>query len=226
MKRIFRILFFVLILPVFSNGQGIRLEWFGVKSLAADYAQPNFYGFGYEHNVGEKISLGLTYRAGYDISGDGPSQSQINYTSTVYGDVYFYLYQSTNWHEFSYSSKYYFEDNEDGSFYFSNTISMFKAENVYDVTEIYSNSGSTGGGFDGIPIGETKQKVTLIPLSFDLGYRSEFDGWYQDYYIGATFLPFGNLKAVQPSGLASHGVKPLFSSVSFQLGLCMGISWK
>lgn len=226
MKKLVRILFFALILPLFSNGQGIRLEWFGVKSLAADYARPNFYGFGYEHNVGDKISLGLTYRAGYDLTDDGPTRTDISYSSTVYGDIHFYVNQFTSWSEFSYSSKYYFEDNEDGSFYFSNTISLFKAENTYDVTEIYNNFGSVIGGIDGIPLGVSKQKVTLVPLSFDIGYRSEFDGWYQDYYIGATFLPFGNLKAVQPSGLANHGVEPLFSSVSFQLGLCMGISWK
>ncbi len=232
MKLINKILLIVLFLIGTNNSfaQGIRLEYFGITGISSSYNQPDFYGFGYEQNVGDKISLGLTYRAGYDLGGDGSYESdKYSYNKTLSNSavdqVSFNLTQTSSWKEYSYSSKYHFSDNSDGSFYISNSISLFNATNTYNITDIYVNNNSTSS-YDNLGTGTLyEQKITLIPMSFDLGYRSEFDGWYQDYFIGMSFLPFGSKKDVEPSMLADHGVQTKFSALSFRFGLCFGIAW-
>ena len=62
-------------------------------------------------------------------------------------------------------------------------------------------------------------------MSLDLGYRSEFDGWYQDYFIGFTFLPFGSKKDVEPAALSNAGLQTKFSGLSFRFGLAFGLGW-
>ena len=46
------------------------MDVLGYTTLQKSYTSTFYYGFGYEQNVGEKISLGLTYRKGYSIDPD------------------------------------------------------------------------------------------------------------------------------------------------------------
>ena len=208
-----------------ASSQGIRFEYFGVSGVASQYGSLVFYGFGYEQNVGEKISLGLTYRKGYDITdGENSETESINYLSKTSDDVRINLLQSATWNEFSYSSKYHFTDNSDGGFYIANSLSLFNAKTIINITSIYVN-GSSESNYDGVGTIAYERSITLLPLSIDLGYRSEFDGWYQDYYFGINFLPFGNNKTVQPSQLSDHGLTSKFNSLSFRFGMCFGIAW-
>ena len=85
-------------------------------------------------------------------------------------------------------------------------------------------SALTQGAFD-ISYGVYKQDLTLVPISFDLGSRSEFDGWYYDFYLGLSILPFGNKKDVKPQFLQNRGVETMFDPVSFHIALCFGVSW-
>ena len=207
-----------------ASSQGIRFEYFGVSGVASQYGSLVFYGFGYEQNVGEKISLGLTYRKGYDITdGETVDVEYVNYTKAL-DDVRIDLLQTGTWSEFSYSSKYHFTDNSDGGFYIANSLSLFNAKTIINITSIYVN-GSSESNYDGIGTIAYERSITLLPLSIDLGYRSEFDGWYQDYYFGINFLPFGNNKTVQPSQLSDHGLTSKFNSLSFRFGMCFGIAW-
>ena len=208
-----------------ASSQAIRFEYFGVSGVASRYGPLEFYGIGYEQNVGEKISLGLTYRKGYDItSGETVDVEYVNYTKAL-DDVRIDLLQTGTWSEFSYSSKYHFTDNSDGGFYIANSLSMFNAKTNINITQITVNGNSDISNYDGIGTIAYEKSITLLPLSIDLGYRSEFDGWYQDYYFGINLLPFGNNKTVQPSQLSDHGLTSKFNSLSFRFGMCFGIAW-
>lgn len=208
-----------------ASSQGIRVEYFGVSGVASRYGSLVFYGFGYEQNVGDKISLGLTYRKGYDIT-DGETVDP-EYVSYMKGtdEVKIDLSQTGTWKEFSYSSKYHFTDNSDGGFYIANSLSLFSAKTIINITSINVNGNSDISNYDGIGRTTYEKSTTLLPMTFDLGYRSEFDGWYQDYYFGINLLPFGNNKTVTPSQLSDHGITSKFNSLSFRFGMCFGIAW-
>ena len=207
-----------------ASSQGIRFEYFGVSGVASRYGPLEFYGIGFEQNVGDKISLGLTYRKGYDItSGETVDPEYVSYLKNS-DEVRIDLLQSGAWSEFSYSSKYHFTDNSDGGFYIANSLSLFSAKTIINITSISVN-GSSESNYDGVGTIAYEKSITLLPMSFDLGYRSEFDGWYQDYYFGINLLPFGNNKTVTPSQLSDHGITSKFNSLSFRFGLCFGIAW-
>ena len=101
---------------------------------------------------------------------------------------------------------------------------MLQTEIEYDVHSISVDQMGSSNAF-GISQGLYKQKLTLIPISIDLGSRSEFDGWYYELYAGASLLPFGAKKDVSPSFLKNIGVETKFNPVSFHISLCVGVSW-
>ena len=203
------------------------MDVLGYTTLQKSYTSTFYYGFGYEQNVGEKISLGLTYRKGYSIDPDYStlvnSYSFVGYENGVGYNVSFDILNISNWHEFVYTSKYFFEDNLDGG-YFSTSIGLVKSEIEYDIQNIWLDQSPVYNSFD-ISYGVYKQDLTLVPISFDLGSRSEFDGWYYDFYLGLSILPFGNKKDVKPQFLHNRGVETMFDPVSFHIALCFGVSW-
>ena len=117
-----------------------------------------------------------------------------------------------------------FSDNSDGSYFVSSGISLMLATNTYNLyyLDVDGNSQSSYGD---LAVGEYEQSITLIPFALDLGHRSEFDGFYLEYYVGAQFLLSGANTEVEPASLANHGVETRYSSASIHAGLCLGFSW-
>lgn len=203
------------------------MEVMGYTTIQKSYTSTFYYGFGYEQNVGDKISLGLTYRKGYSIDPDYSSTTNtytfVGYENGVGYNVSFDVVNISDWHEFNYTSKYFFEDNMEGG-YFSSSIGIVKTDIEYNVQNIWVDQYPAYYAFDITP-GVYHQELTLVPVSFDLGSRSEFDGWYYDLYLGVSMLPFGNKKDVKPQFLHNRGVESLFDPLSFHIALSVGVSW-
>ncbi len=225
-----KIVFFITLICTYSqvNAQGIKVDLFGYSGLSSEYTSSFYYGIGYDQNVGDKISLGFSYIKGYSIDPDYSKTEQyysfIATENNLNYNVEVGLTALSSWHSFSYTSKYFFDDNSDGGYYFSTGISMLQTEIEYDVHSISVDQMGSSNAF-GISQGLYKQKLTLIPISIDLGSRSEFDGWYYELYAGASLLPFGAKKDVSPSFLKNIGVETKFNPVSFHISLCVGVSW-
>lgn len=218
---------YVLLIQNPVQSQGLKMEVFGYNTLQKSYTSTFYYGFGYEQNVGDKISLGLTYKKGYSIDPDFSSSTESYYfvgidNGVSYG-VSFDIISISDWYEWNYSSKYFFEDNSEGS-YFSTSIGLLKSSVEHDVHNLLVDFAGASSAF-GVSDGIYKQDITLIPLSFDLGSRSEFDGWYYDLYLGVSMLPFGSKKEIKPQFLHNKGVESLFSPVSFHIAFSIGVSW-
>lgn len=208
-----------------ANSQAIKADFIGYSGITSRYENQLFYGFGYDQNLGEKISVGITYKKGYSLD-DTYFTTQIEYGfPTVDGDVLFSVYHHNSWQEFSYTSKYFFEDNSDGSYFVSTGISLLMAKNEYDVRDLSVNGNFDPTFYGDLREGLYKQDITLIPISLDLGRRGEFDGLYFEYYFGLGLLPFGANPDVEPASLANHGVETRFEPVSFHFGLSFGFSW-
>ncbi len=217
----------VLLLQNPVHSQGLKMEVFGYTSLHTSYTSTFYYGFGYEQNVGDKISLALSYRKGYSADPDYSSVTErysfIGNENGVNYDVSFELASISSWHEWNYSSKYFFDDNMSGS-YFSTSIGYLKSAVEYDVKNLSVDYAQVYSAFD-VRIGYFNQDITLIPVSFDFGTRSEFDGWYYDLYLGVSTLPFGSKKEIKPQFLHNRGVESLFVPVSFHIAFSIGVSW-
>ncbi len=208
-----------------SNSQGIKVDFLGFNGVAQNYGTPLFWGIGYEQNFGEKISLGLTYRSGYSFDSEN-SYSDVEYGFSIpNGNVSFTVFHNCTWSEFAYTSKYFFSDNSDGSYYVASGISMMQTTVQYDLNNLQVNGISDPTFYGDLSEGIYKQDITLFPVSIDLGHRGEFDGLFYDYYIGLGFLPFGANPDAEPASLASHGVEPQFASLSFRFGMTFGVSW-
>lgn len=220
------VLLTVTILLTYSNiySQAIKVDFLGYNGIVDGYEKQMFYGFGYDHNLGDKISIGLTYKSGYSLDESFYSEGVGYSFSSVDGLVYFQVLQGIEWHEFAFTSKYFFSDNEDGSYFVSSGISLLKSKNEY-----YVNSLSVGGigqeSYGDISTGTYQQDVTLIPLSLDLGHRGEFDGLYFEIYSGVAFTPFGANPDAEPAFLKTYGVETKFNPVSFHICLSFGFSW-
>lgn len=221
----FLILFSILLVNTNANSQAIKVDFLGYSGITERYSNPMYWGIGYDHNLIDKLSVGLTYKKGYSFD-DSYYINQVDYGfPTSDGDVLFSIYHKTNWHEFAFTSKYFFEDNSDGSYFVSSGISLFQATNTYDLNNLSVN-GDPGPAFYGdLREGIYEQDITLIPFSLDLGRRGEFDGFYFEYNLGVGFTPFGAHPDVEPASLANHGVETRFAPISFHFGLSFGFSW-
>ena len=119
-----------------SNSQGIKVDFLGFNGVAQNYGTPLFWGIGYEQNFGEKISLGLTYRSGYSFDSEN-SYSDVEYGFSIpNGNVSFTVFQNCSWSEFAYTSKYFFSDNSDGSYYVASGISMMQTTVQYELNNL------------------------------------------------------------------------------------------
>jgi len=203
------------------NSQGIKAG-VGFSGITQRYTNPNYFTIGYDQNLGEKISISLTYNLGFPPSND----VELTYGfPSADGNVQFSVNHICTWNEFSFTSKYFFRDNSDGSFYSSSGVSLLKAKNEYEVTSLSVDGNSTYTNYGDLSEGTYDQDITLIPLFLNFGYRGEFEGWYFDVYAGMGILPFGANPDVEPAALANRGVETRFAPVSFQFGITYGISW-
>lgn len=211
------------------KAQAIKLDYIGFSGICSRYSNPFFYGIGYDQNFGDKLSLGLTYKGGYALD-DGYWNQEIDYSflstdaSNIEHVISFSVIHKTSWHEFAYTSKYFFEDNTDGGYFISSGISLLQATNTYQVYGLAQDQVQVPN-YQDLSQGLYEQKITLFPVSLDLGGRGAFDGFYFEYYLGMAFLPFGSKKDVEPAFLNNHGVETRFQPVSFHMGLSIGVSW-
>ena len=207
-----------------TKAQAIKADFLTYDGICVNYSKPLFWGLGYDHNLGDKISIGLTYKKGYFFD-EELSANEVEYGfPSANGDVYFSVWHNTSWHEFAYTSKYFFADNTDGSYFVSSGIGLMKAKNEYDLNSLRVDGVYTPHYGD-LTEGIYEQDITLIPISIDIGNRGEFDGLYFEWYMGARFLPFGSSFDVEPASLAIHGVETRFQPISFHIALCVGVSW-
>lgn len=219
----------ILVASLFLNittvsSQGIRLDGICYSGINDDYSSAAYWGLSYDHNLGEKLSLSFSYRTPFS-SNEGLYVNEVQYGyPTVDGDVYFTVYHINDWQEFAYTSKYFFSDNSDGSYFVSSGISLMLAKNTYNVTNLRVG-GNSQPSYGDVKEGKYDQSITLIPIALDLGHRSEFDGFYLEYYVGMQMLPFGANPDVEPAFLADHGVETRYTPVSIHAGLCLGFSW-
>ncbi len=217
----------VLILSILYNYSNVYSQSikFGVafSGITREYKNTESFTIGYDHNVGEKNSFGLSYKIGFP-----PYNSSLGtpYSfSSPDGTVNFQVSQQATWHEFSYTSKYFLYNNSDADFYVSSGISLLKSKNEYEVTSLSVNNDPNKSQYKDLSEGIFTQNVTLIPLSIDFGHRGEYDRWFLDYFVGISILPFGANPDIEPAALANHGVETMFSSFSFRYGASFGISW-
>ncbi len=221
------VLLVIVLLLNYTNAysQGIKVDFLGYTGIADWYGTQMFYGFGYDHNLGEKLSVGLTYKNGYTLD-DNSSSVQVDYGfPSSDGDVLFSVYHTNEWHEFAFTSKYFFTDNLDGSYFVSSGISLVKVKNGYNIPSIDVENLGTVSVYQDLRTGYNEQDITLIPFSLDLGHRGDFDGLYYEIYTGIAFTPFGAHPDVEPAFLANQGVETSFSPISFHVGMSFGFGW-
>lgn len=206
------------------NSQGIRLDGICYSGINNHYSSAGYWGLSYDQNFGEKLSLSLSFRTPFS-SNEGLYVNEVQYGfRSIDGDVHFTVYHINDWQEFAYTSKYFFSDNSDGSYFVSSGISLMLATNTYNLNYL-DVDGNSQSSYGDLAVGEYEQSITLIPFALDLGHRSEFDGFYLEYYVGAQFLLSGANTEVEPASLANHGVETRYSSASIHAGLCLGFSW-
>ena len=202
-----------------SNGQSIRLNYFCSSVFENLGASHYYYGFGYEQNLGSRLAVSLEYNRGY------------SFDDYVNGNIVFPdgtgVQYSLNmpWTEFSYQSKYFFSDNDDGTAYLSMGIAY------RNVKSEMQNVSYSGMGTSPIPQ-EATGTESLIPISLKLGYRGSIDGLFGDYFIGINYIPGGSSKN---TGINSIDNYPLldsenrtvdcYKSIAFTFGMAFGIGW-
>ncbi|MBP6531655.1 MAG: hypothetical protein KA285_00150 [Bacteroidia bacterium] len=207
----------------FTNvySQGIKAG-VGFSGITQRYTNPNYFRIGYDQNLGEKISVSLTYKLAFPPSND----VVLTYGfPSADGDVRFSVNHICTWNEFSFISKYFFFHNSEAGFYSASGISLLQAKNEYEVSSLSVDGNSTYTNYGDLSEGTYEQDITLIPLFLNIGYRGEFEGWYFDTYAGMGILPFGANPDVEPAALANRGVETRFAPVSFQFGITYGVSW-
>lgn len=228
MKKIFtRIIFTLsaLLISTSTYSQGVNLEAYGYSGINKRYSRAGCWGVGYEHNFGEKLSLGLTYKKPFSASNSGYGFSVDYGFTTTDGNVRFSVNHSNEWQEFYFSSKYFFNDNSDGSYYIASGISLLLATNNYKVNGL-SKTPYLPTYIGDVVQGDYQQSITLFPFALDLGHRSNFEDIYLELYVGMQMLPLGANPDVEPKFLADHGVETRYVPISVHSGISLGYSWK
>jgi len=183
-----------------------------------------YYGFGYEQNLGTKVAVSLEYNKGYSLS-------TVDYTPLSYYEYYdqvglgysFYYGHAITWSEIAYISRYFFDYNDDGSWYLSSGIGLRTAkieivtENISYDTPYFSQATQ----FQNLK----SSNVTLIPISFKVGYRNSIDGFFGDYFLGLTYIPGAEDKGSGNKAFDTFINKKYFNNISFNFGICIGIGW-
>lgn len=212
------------ILPVsrIQAQAGLRFD-VGYSSLSADYHMPEFLAAGYLQDIGDKVSIGLSYRYGIDFEERTGSDHTYSFQSN--GDIIsFQMDEKNSWQSISYTAKYHFNDCYEGA-YVSHSISYLWATHENYITEISVNDIFQYNYNDLESFSTYRDKISLFPFSVDLGYRTDFEDWFYDFYVGFTYLPFGNSADYKSNTLQSAGAKMDYPALSFQVGLCAGIAW-
>jgi hypothetical protein len=188
-----------------------RDEWFLHLPLSI--------GGGYEHNLNDRISIGLDYNintGGLRIFDnlEGLSSENPNFS-------YPYKFQY-GLSELTYTSKYFFESNDDAGGYFGTSVSMMTVTYKWQLGEDdYIQYLPSSYPADFVP-GIYEKKITIFPITLRLGYRGSLDDAFSDFYY-AVRLNVGNKLPSEKSFEFIDGID--VKKVSFVIGGSWGFGW-
>jgi hypothetical protein len=149
------------------------------------------FSFGVEHYMADKVSISLSYRKMFDITGgdndfDGLSSTDAN------GNTYDYAENVTSY-AIDFESKYFFDAPDDG-WYISTGISYQHIETDITVTDYEINSVGAPANSP-VNVGSVYSDLNnIFPFTLKLGHRSSGDVAVVDYFFGASYnMGIGNV---------------------------------
>jgi hypothetical protein len=209
-------------MTISSAGQSIKFTYLGYNSWQNYEGQRNmYYGGGYEQNVTDRISVSLDYNSGYTLDED--KWSSVTFTDGTYGYSFDYIVTAP-WQELAYTSKFFFTENDDRSWYISSgiayrttTVDVQVLPNYFD--PVYASVGQEIG------MGINKKRQSLFPITMRIGGRGSIDSWFGDYFIGLTFVPGASGAGTGNKTLDNAIGKKYFRTLSVSIGIALGIGW-
>ena len=174
----------------------------------------------YEKNLSPRVSAGIDLTVSLDASGKEFSISYPNYSITYEHEAK-YL-------QLSYQSKYFFRDNDEGSWYVGSKLG-FQSRTEQSTPQY----GSSGVPSDFQFYTKNTQKVFLVPYTISIGRRGAFEGVFVDFFMGLSFLinghptptiPFASYKRYY-YGSEDQSNSFGYNDVTLNYGLKIGFGW-
>lgn len=219
-----KLLFFIILLKSFTVetfGQAIEVTYFGFSNFQkGNDSPPFFYGFGYEQNLGSRIAVSLNWHNGFTFDDQGGGSS--DFESLLPG-VNFSYYSRFSWKEFSYTSKFFFSDNESQSWYVSSGIAYRMTSATITTYSIFATPGNESIA-NQLSAGGKKDNI-LIPISISFGGRGSLDDWFGDYFIGFSYIPGADKKSSGNPTLDTAIGKGYYRNFCINFGLRVGFGW-
>jgi hypothetical protein len=217
-------IFFFLYNKTILRAQAIRLNLLDYSSVIKGGDVSGFYaGFGYEQNVGDRIAVSLEYNFSYL---NNTTEYDQYYNSSYYDNSgnssyltfdYFIAYPSK---ELAWQSKYFFNDNDEGSWYIASGIAYKSIKYNWGITDI--NADYNYPVPPELAEGKFEESVAVIPLSLKLGYRNSIDGIFGDYFIGINYNTGGS----SPDDvILKNYLQGVIRKINFSFGLNFGFGW-
>ncbi len=208
----------LLLLPTLLLVGQVRSQWFGRMELYRsqqvfeDHPIESFMGYGFDHVVSERSSIGLDLLGSWSSLFSGGS----GYRETSYLYVSDISYRPARAIvSLSLRSDFAFSDITDKHVYLGSTAGLTWARASVNILSMYdSNYNNISPGQLGLKA-KTAESTILIPLGFRLGFRGGMDGGFADLYVGAGVN-------IGPDGLAANPLIPrgvALSSTFLQFGL-------
>ncbi|MFZ7145126.1 MAG: hypothetical protein ACO1G6_07260, partial [Bacteroidota bacterium] len=124
----------------------------------------------------------------------------------------------------TFESRYFFRDNDEGSWYMASKISFQKRKETTVIERIGLSNSVQTSFYDIEESGEYSQNLFITPLSLTLGHRSNLEGFIFDFNLGYAFLPKNVYELSIPRGSITDNTITFYKS-TFTFGLSIGIGW-
>ena len=216
--------FFLLLIGNNAFAQAIKLTFLESNEVAVEGTANLSLGIGYEQNLHKRISVlingGLVYSS--------ENTSIYNYRTGFYQ----YDNDTTNIDfsrehtafKLTFESRYFFRDNDEGSWYIASKISFQSRKETTTILAIGPSSNPQNSFHDIEVSGKYSQSLLITPLSITMGHRSSLEGFIFDINLGYAFLPKNVFALSIPTGSVIEK-SVTFNKSLFTFGMSIGFGW-
>lgn len=219
MRRTF-LLLLCAISAVIVNAQasGIRFifpefsKLYGAKSMWNTYQ----LGMGYDHDLNERLSMGLDAVIDLQRATDGGLSTDVIYQG--YTGQY---YLADKVFSVQYRTAFALSDNDEGHLYLGTFIGVRTVKQTAELSYVTDPSGYS---YDNGPFISTAEgKRTLIPLGLRFGLRGSLEGGYADLYTQLGYVVGGGKSTFTQAYFQGEDFD--LTNMAFTLGLAYGFGW-
>jgi hypothetical protein len=176
------------------------------------------YSFGMEQYIVDKVSIAVSYRGSFYVSGEEEAIIEKRYSDSQGGFDYTY-YEDYDLYAIDIDSKYFFDEPDDDGVYMGSSFSIQHVTAKLEMLQPQPTNYNTGNQTPVMAAGVFEDDLTLFPVGFRLGHRGSTDVVVFDYYMGLTyFLGTGGARRTYDEYLPRYEYKTLAFIIGMKLG--------